>query len=46
MFGSWSDYHDFDAIYQFSYDQTKNEYISGYFQMSSNPIDFAMVIIL
>ena len=42
MFGSWSAYHDFDAIYQFSYDQTKNEYISGYFQMSSNPIDFAM----
>ena len=42
MFGSWSAFHDFDAIYQFSYDQTKNEYISGYFQMSSNPIDFAM----
>ena len=42
MLGSWSAFHDFDAIYQFSYDQTKNEYISGYFQMSSNPIDFAM----
>ena len=43
MFGSWSAFHDYDAIYQFSYDQTKNEeYISGYFKMSSNPIDFAM----
>jgi len=42
MLGSWSAFHDFDAIYQFSYDQSKNEYISGYFEMSSNPIDFAM----
>ena len=43
MFGSWSAFHDYDAIYQFSYDQAKNEeYISGYFKMSSNPIDFAM----
>ena len=45
MLGSWSSYHDYDAIYQFSYDQPKEEdenYISGYFKMSSNPIDFAM----
>ena len=45
MFGSWSAYHDYDAIYQFSYDQPpeKDEnYISGYFKMSSNPIDFAL----
>ena len=42
MLGSWSAFHDYDAIYQFSYDQTRNEYISGYFSMSSNPIDFAM----
>lgn len=43
MLGSWSAFHDYDAIYQFSYDQIKNEeHISGYFKMSSNPIDFAM----
>ena len=42
MFGSWSAFHDYDAIYQFSYDQANEEYISGYFKMSSNPIDFAM----
>ena len=29
--GSWSDSHDFNAIYQFSYDQSKNEYISDFF---------------
>ena len=43
MLGSWSAFHDYDAIYQFSYDQVKNEeYISGYFKMHSNPIDFAL----
>ena len=43
MYGSWSAYHDYDAIYQFSYDQAKNEdYITRYFKMSSNPVDFAM----
>ena len=45
MLGSWSSYHDYDAIYQFSYDQPEEKdenYISGYFKMSSNPIDFAM----
>jgi len=42
MLGSWSAFHDFDAIYQFSYGQTKNEYILGYFGMSTNPIDLAM----
>jgi len=42
MIGSWSAFHDFDAIYQFSYGDSKKEYILGYFGMSSNPIDFAM----
>ena len=43
MLGSWSAFHDYDAIYQFSYDQKKGEeYISGYFKMSTNPIDYAM----
>ena len=42
MFGSWAAFHDYDAIYQFSYDQTNEEYINGYFSMSTNPIDFAM----
>ena len=42
MLGSWSAFHDFDAIYQFSYGESKTEYILGYFGMSSNPIDFAM----
>ena len=43
MFGSWSAFHDYDAIYQFTYDQKKNEeYISSPFKMSSNPIDLAM----
>jgi len=43
MLGSWSAFHDFDAIYQFSYDQSKSEYITDFFEMSSNPIDLAMV---
>ncbi len=34
MLGSWSAFHDYDAIYQFSYDQKNEEYISGYFKMS------------
>jgi hypothetical protein len=43
MFGSWSAFHDYDAIYQFSYDQARDEdYITRYFKMSSNPVDFAM----
>ena len=42
MFGSWSAFHDYDAIYQFTYDQTGEEYISGFFSMHSNPIDLAM----
>ena len=42
MLGSWSAFHDFDAIYQFSYGQTKSQYILGYFGMSTNPIDLAM----
>ena len=42
MLGSWSAFHDYDAIYQFSYDQSNENYISSYFSMSSNPIDFAM----
>ena len=42
MIGSWAAYHDYNAIYQFSYDQIKDEeYISGYF-MASNPIDFTI----
>ena len=43
FFGSWAAFHDFDAIYQFSYDTSDNKYISGYFSMATNPIDFAMV---
>jgi hypothetical protein len=42
LFGSWSAYHDYDAIYQFSYDQSPNEFMSSYFSMATNPIDFAM----
>ena len=42
LFGSWSAYHDYDAIYQFSYDQSNNEFMSSYFSMATNPIDFAM----
>ena len=43
FFGSWSAFHDFDAIYQFSYDQTDNQYFSSYFSMATNPADFALV---
>ena len=42
FFGSWGAFHDFDAIYQFSYDQTDNQYISSFFSMATNPADFAL----
>ena len=42
MFGSWSAFHDYDAIYQFHYDFNKEDYIAGYFGLASNPVDFAM----
>lgn len=42
ILSSWSAVHDFDAIYQYVYDQTKEDKINGYFQMASNPIDFAI----
>ena len=42
FFGSWSAYHDFDAIYQYCYDQSDKEYISSYFSMATNPADFAL----
>jgi len=42
MLGSWAAFHDFDALYQYTYDQSRNEYITGYFAMAPNPIDFAM----
>ncbi|KAK8837214.1 hypothetical protein M9Y10_036642 [Tritrichomonas musculus] len=43
MFGSWAAFHDWDAIYQFSFDEGSREinFINGYFSMSTNPIDFA-----
>ena len=43
FFGSWASFHDFDAIYQFSYDQSDNGYLSSYFSMATNPADFALV---
>ena len=43
FFGSWSSFHDFDAIYQFAYEQSNDEYISSYFDMATNPADFALV---
>ena len=42
MLGSWSAFHDFDAIYQFAFDPSMNEYMNGFFGMGANPIDFAM----
>ena len=44
MFGSWAAFHDWDAIYQFSYDQGSidKNFIDGYFSMATNPIDFAL----
>ena len=42
MFGSWSSFHDYDAIYQYNYEQSEDEYIKGYFTMSSNPIQFSL----
>ena len=42
FFGSWSAYHDYDAIYQFSYDQSDNQFLSSYFSMATNPADFAL----
>ena len=44
FFGSWASYHDFVAIYQFSYDQSDSGFISSYFSMGTNPADFALVI--
>ena len=41
MFGSWSSFHDYDAIYQYNYQQSNDEYIKDYFDISSNPIHFA-----
>ena len=46
MFGSWSAYHDYDAIYQYSYDQPsekEKDYIAGIAEMATNPIDLAMI---
>ena len=43
FFGSWAAFHDFDAIYQFSYDQSDAGYLSSYFSMATNPADFALV---
>ena len=40
--GSWAAFHDFDAIYQYCYDQSDKEYISSYFSMATNPADFAL----
>ena len=42
MFGSWSSFHDYDAIYQYNYEQSNDEYIKHYFTMSSNSIQFAL----
>ena len=42
MLGSWASFHDFDGIYQYSYEINKDEYIKNYFDMASNSIDFAM----
>jgi len=42
MLGSWASFHDFDAIYQYTYAQSRDDYIIGYFSMATNPIDFAM----
>ena len=45
LYGSWLSFHDYDAIYHFAYDQPQekeDDYISGYFKMTGNPIDFAM----
>ena len=34
--------HGLDAIYQYNYQQSNDEYIKDYFAMSSNPIQFAL----
>ena len=44
FFGSWPSFHDFDAIYQFCYDQSDEGYISSYFSMATIPIDFSLAI--
>lgn len=43
MLGSWAASHDWDPIYQFSFDEGFKEinFINGYFSMATNPIDFA-----
>ena len=44
IIGSWAAFHDFDAVFQFSYDQSDNGFINSYFSMATNPSDFALVI--
>ena len=44
FFGSWASFHDFDAIYQYNYDQTNDDYLTEYFSMAKNPSDFALVM--
>ena len=44
FFGSWASFHDFDAIYQFCYDQSDAGVMNSYFSMATNPSDFALVI--
>ena len=42
ILGSWSSFHDYDAIYQYRYGQSINEFITDHYSMATNPIDFAM----
>ena len=42
FFGSWAAFHDFDAIFQFSYEQNDKDYFSSYFSMAPNPSDYAL----